>query len=133
MHFHLNSTHWDHKLVKKIENDSRIIYIFASKDKRDKHNKRRLKHVNTKDKPIAIFKSVPVTSCKTKARDHYDNDRCPSKTCICVGCKVSLVGVNMKPEWDCTTKSLELCWTFCTRVQLDCTQKKMQHINYQDM
>ena len=70
MHFHLNSTHWDHKLVKKIKNDSKTIHIFASKDERDKHNKRRLKHVNTKDTPIAIIKSVSLTSCKTKARDH---------------------------------------------------------------
>ena len=98
MHFHLNSTHWDYKLVEKIENDSKNIHIFASKDERDKHNKRRLKHANTKYTPIAIIKSVPVTSCKTKDRDHYDDDRCPSKTYICVGCKVSLVKVNIKPE-----------------------------------
>ena len=33
MHFHLNSTHWDHKQVEKIENDSKTIHIFAAKDK----------------------------------------------------------------------------------------------------
>ena len=85
--------------MEKIENDSRNIHIFAAKDERDKHNARRLKFVNTKDTPIAIIKSATENSCKTKSRDHYDNDRCPSKTCICVGCKVLLVGVNIKPEW----------------------------------
>ena len=91
MKFHLNSTHWFHSQKERIENDSRTIHIFAAKDERDKHNARRLKFVNTKDTPISIIKLVPVTCCKTKARDHYDNDRCPSKTCICVECKVSLV------------------------------------------
>ena len=80
MHFRLNSTHWSHSQKERIKNDSRTIHIFAAKDKRDKHNARRLRFVNTKDMPIAMIKSVPVISCKTKSRDHYDNDRHPRKT-----------------------------------------------------
>ena len=99
MYFHLNSTHWSPSQKERIENDSKTIHIFAAKDKRDKHNARRLKFVNTKDMPIAIIKSATENSCKTNSRDNYDNNKCRSKTCICVGCKVSLMGVNIKPEW----------------------------------
>ena len=95
MHFHLNSTHWSHSQKKRIKNYCRTVHIFAAKDERDKHNARRLKFVDNKDTPIDIIKSTTENSCKTKSRDHYDNDRCPSKACICVGCKVSLVGVSI--------------------------------------
>ena len=99
MKFHLNSRLWSHSQNERIKNDNRTIHIFAAKYERDKHNARRLKFVNTKDTPIAIIKSVSVTSCKTKTKVYYENNTCLSKTCICVGCKVSLVGVNIKPKW----------------------------------
>ena len=79
MKFHLSSTHWSHSQNERIENDSRTIHIFAAKDERDKHNSQRLKFVDTKDTPIDIIKSAMENSCKTKSRDHYDNDKFPSK------------------------------------------------------
>ena len=133
MKFHLNSTHWYHSQKERIGNDNRTIHIFAAKDERDKHNARRLRQVNTKDTPSAIIKSATEESCKTKSRDHYDNDRCPSKTCICVGCKVSLVGANIKTEWGLYHGSIGTVLGIVWKRQLDRIQKEMQKTNCQSM
>ena len=42
--------------------------------------------------------SVTDGSCGKK-KTHFDEARCHNKAYLCVGCRVSLLGVNIKPEW----------------------------------
>ena len=59
----------------------------------------KLKEQNTPDSPVAIIKAIIQRSCGYKLSNHYDEDRIPQSTMFCVGCRVLIVGVNIKPEW----------------------------------
>ena len=48
---------------------------------------------------MAVIKAIIQGSCGYKLSKDYDEDRIPQSTMFCVGYRVSLVGVNIKPEW----------------------------------
>ena len=98
MKYHLNSRHWTSEQVEQISNDPRTIHLFATKERRDAYNEKQLVKLNSSKTPVAVIHSVTENNCGCRKSDHYDEDRCPKRTMFCVGCRVSLVGININPE-----------------------------------
>ena len=98
MKYHLNSRHWTSEQVDCISNDPRTIHLFATKKRRDAYNEKQLMKMNSSKTPVAVILSISEGNCGCRKSDHYDEDRCPKRTMFCVGCRVSLVGVNINPE-----------------------------------
>lgn len=100
MGYHFNSHgYWTEEKKKAIENDERTIYLFANNEEKHQHNHKKLREFNTENTPVAVIKAVASSFCGSRMSNHYDNERCPRSTMICVGCKVALIGINIKPEW----------------------------------
>ena len=99
MKLHLNHHEWTAQEIQQIENDPRTIHLFATKEDRDNFNRKKLLQYNTEHTPIAVIRSGMEGGCSSKSKSHWNEDRNPAKTMFCVGCRVSLVGVNIKPEW----------------------------------
>ena len=74
------------------------MHLFATKENRDNHKTKQLTEQNTPTIPVAVIKSITLGSCGYNLSNHYDEDQIPQSTMFCVGCRVSLVGVNIKPE-----------------------------------
>ena len=86
-------------MKQKVINDPRTIFLFANNDDKDEFNFQSLRKINSSDNPVAIIRSINEGSCSAKNQQHFDENRNPQKKHICVGCKVSLTGVNIKPQW----------------------------------
>ena len=100
MQYHLRSDYWTPEMVQEIENDEKTIHLFAKNDDKNEYNWKKLKLLNSSHHPVAVIKSVTSGKCNMGNKDgHFDEDRNPSMTMFCVGCKVALVGINIKPEW----------------------------------
>ena len=77
----------------------KTIHLFATKENRNNHNTKKLAEQNKPTTPVAVIKAIIQGSCGYKLSNHYDEDRIPQSTMFCVGCRVSLVEVSIKPEW----------------------------------
>ena len=95
----MNNREWTTEMKQKIMKNPRTIFLFARNKDRDNHNLQSLKKINSSNNPVAIVKSITEGICGSRRYEHFDEARNPSKAHICVGSKVSLVGVNIKPEW----------------------------------
>ena len=83
-----------------MQNDERTIHLFVTNKDKDDHNWKKLRQINSSERPVAIIKAVTNGRCRSgKKSGHFDEERMPSTTMFCVGCKVALVGINIKPEW----------------------------------
>ena len=100
MQYHLRSDYWTPEMVQQMENDEMTIHLFAKNDDKNEHNWKKLALLNSSHHPVAVIKSVTSGKCNMGNKDgHFDEERIPSMTMFCVGCKVALVGINIKPEW----------------------------------
>ena len=100
MMYHLRSDYWTPELIQQVQNDERTIHLFATNKDKDDHNWKKLRQINSSQRPVAIIKAVTNGRCRSgKKSGHFDEERMPSTTLFCVGCKVALVGINIKPEW----------------------------------
>jgi len=99
MKYHLSSRHFSANQVKKLTQDVETMHLFANNDAKNDHNRRMLEELNSPENPVAVINAVQVNLCGSKMKEHYDDARCPKKTILCVGCKVYLSGMNIKPEW----------------------------------
>ena len=99
MRYHINSPEWTMDKVEQVTNNAQTIHLFATNSNKNDHNQKQLELTHSREKPVAVIRSTTTGMCKTKMRDHYDENRVPVMCMICVGCKVSLSGINIKPEW----------------------------------
>ena len=100
MEFHIRSPCFTPEMVQELENDPKTIHLFARNQDKDEYNTRKLKVTNCAERPVAVVKSITEDKCNMKKTlGHFDEERTPKSTIFCVGCKVALVGVNIKPEW----------------------------------
>ena len=100
MEFHIRSPHFTPEMVQELENDPKTIHLFSINEDKDDHNRRKLKMMNCAERPVAVIWSITENGCQNRNnRGHYDEERTPKSTFFCVGCKVALVGKNIKPEW----------------------------------
>ena len=98
MEFHLRSQNFTPEMIQRMEDDPKTIHLFATNDSKDDFNRKKLQSENCTEKPVAVIKSTTAKRCREKSSNHWDNNRTPSSTVFCVGCKVALIGINIKPE-----------------------------------
>lgn len=84
----------------EIEEDA--LYLFATKDPRNDHNRRKLRNLNRRGYKVARIKAVTRLyggGLVVRNDHHYDPDRNPPYTLICILSKVQLTGWNGYPLW----------------------------------
>ena len=130
MMYHLRSDYWTPELILQVLNDERTIHLFATNKNKDDHNWKRLRQINSSQRHVAIIKAVTNEKCNGRKRGgHFDEERMPYTTIFCVGCKVSLVGINIKPEWGLYHGAIKRFWTLYTGTRKDHMLLKMQLAN----
>jgi hypothetical protein len=99
MKYHLSSKILTQNQIAHLTHDVRSMHLFATNDAKKLHNQTMLKYMNSEENPIAVINSIQVNSCGSNMKEHYDDNRCPKMTMFCIGCKVYLSGINIRPEW----------------------------------